>query len=388
MSNASRLSRLNSIRHQLSTDTMAPIPPTLIKLAILDDYQNIAAPHFESLKANFSITVFRDTLLPYNHASTPPEVKQELVDRLKPYTVISSMRERTPFPRDLLKQLPNLKLLLTTGTRNASIDLVAAKGLGIHVTGALGKGRTTSTAAKKKRGPDSTTQHSVALILGIARGIASDDKEVKEGGWQTSLATGLSGKNFSTLGLGRLGGNVGKIMYQSFGMRILAWSSSLTQETADEKAKALGLPVEDEDGKVFKVVSKEELFKEADVLSVHYVLSDRSRGIVGASDLALLKPSALFVNTSRGPLVDEDALLDLLEEGKIRGAAIDVFELEPLPKESRWRSDKWGTEGSSKVLLSPHMGYVDGETMAAWYEEQVEIVERWHSGEELLNVLA
>ena len=171
-------------------------------------------------------------------------------------------------------------------------------------------------------------------------------------------------------------------------MRILAWSSSLTQETADEKAKALGLPVEDEDGKVFKVVSKEELFKEADVLSVHYVLSDRSRGIVGASDLALLKPSALFVNTSRGPLVDEDALLDLLEEGKIRGAAIDVFELEPLPKESRWRSDKWGTEGSSKVLLSPHMGYVDGETMAAWYEEQVEIVERWHSGEELLNVLA
>ncbi|KAE9368229.1 D-isomer-specific 2-hydroxyacid dehydrogenase-like protein [Stipitochalara longipes BDJ] len=365
---------------------MPPIPPTPIKLAILDDYQNIAAPHFESLKPTFSITVFRDTLLPYNHVSTPPEIKQELVERLKPYTIISSMRERTPFPRDLLKQLPNLKLLLTTGVRNASIDLVAAKEFGIHVTGALGKGRT--TAAKKKRGPDSTTQHAVALILGIARGISSDDKEVKEGGWQTSLATGLPGKNFSTLGLGRLGGNVARIMYQSFGMRILAWSSSLTQETADEKAKSLGLPVEDEDGKVFTVVSKEELFKEADVLSVHYVLSDRSRGIVGADDLALLKPSALFVNTSRGPLVDEDALLDVLEKGKIRGAAVDVFEIEPLPKESRWRSEKWGTEGTSKVLLSPHMGYVDGETMAAWFDEQVEIVQRWHSGQELLNVLA
>jgi phosphoglycerate dehydrogenase-like enzyme len=130
------------------------------------------------------------------------------------------------------------------------------------------------------------------------------------------------------------------------------------------------------------------LFKQADVLSVHYVLSDRSRGIVGAEDLALLKPSALFVNTSRGPLVDEAALIDVLEKEKIRGAAIDVFEIEPLPKESRWRSEKWGTEGRSKVLLSPHMGYVEEETLGQWYEEQAEIVERWHKGEELLHVLA
>lgn len=390
MFTASKLSRIHSIQKHITRTaiTMPPIPQTPIKLVILDDYQNIASPHFESLKPTFSITVFRDTLLPYNHPSTPSDVKQQLVDRLKPFTVISSMRERTPFPRDLLKQLPNLKLLLTTGTKNAGIDMVAAKELGIHVTGAPGKGRATSTPAKKKRGPDSTTQHTVALILGIARHIASDDKEVKEGGWQTDLATGLSGKNFSTLGLGRLGGSVARIMYQSFGMRILAWSSSLTQDAADEKAKSLGLPIEDEDGKVFKVVSKEEVFKEADVLSVHYVLSDRSRGIVGASDLALLKPTALFVNTSRGPLVDENALLDVLEKGKIRGAAVDVFEIEPLPADSRWRSDKWGTEGTSKVLLSPHMGYVEWETMGAWYDEQVEISERWHKGEELLNVLA
>jgi lactate dehydrogenase-like 2-hydroxyacid dehydrogenase len=298
------------------------------------------------------------------------------------------MRERTPFPADLLKQLPNLKLMLTTGLRNASIDMAAAKSLGIHVTGAVGKGRSPPAPAAKKRGPDSTTQHSVALILGIARGLASDDTEVKSGGWETGLATGLSGKTFSTLGLGRLGGNVAKIMYQSFGMRILAWSSSLTQDAADEKARSLGLPVEEDGEKVFRVVSKETLFKEADVLSVHYVLSDRSRGIVGADDLALLKPSALFVNTSRGPLVDEDALIDVLEKGKIRGAAVDVFEIEPLPKESRWRTTGWGKEGRSKVLLSPHMGYVEEEVMGMWYEEQVEIVERWYKGEELLNVLA
>jgi lactate dehydrogenase-like 2-hydroxyacid dehydrogenase len=299
------------------------------------------------------------------------------------------MRERTPFPADLLKQLPNLKLLLTTGLRNASIDLQAAKSLGIHLTGALGKGRSDSfKSPAKKRGPDSTTQHTVALILGIARGLASDDAEVKAGGWETDLATGLSGKTFSTLGLGRLGGNVAKIMYQSFGMRIMAWSSSLTQETADEKAKSLGLPVEEDGEKVFQVVSKETLFREADVLSVHYVLSARSRGIVGVEDLALLKPTALFVNTSRGPLVDEDALLDVLEKGKIRGAAIDVFDIEPLPKESKWRTVSWGKEGRGKVLLSPHMGYVEEEAMGNWFDEQVEVVQRWHKGEELLNVLA
>jgi phosphoglycerate dehydrogenase-like enzyme len=176
-------------------------------------------------------------------------------------------------------------------------------------------------------------------------------------------------------------------MYQSFGMRILAWSNSLTQEAADQKAKDLGLPVEDEDGKVFKVVTKEELFKEADVLSVHYVLSDRSRGIVSGPDLALLKSSALFINTSRGPLVTESDLIEVLEKGKIRGAALDVFDLEPLPADSKWRTVKWGEEGRSKVLLSPHMGYVEEETMNNWYEEQVEIVQRWHEGKELLNVI-
>lgn len=344
---------------------MPPIPKGPVKLAILDDYQGIAEKHFSSLSPAFEITVFRDTLPAFNHPSTPDATKQELITRLKPFTVISSMRERTPFPSTLLKALPNLKLLLTTGNRNAGIDMAAAKELGIPVTGAVGDGtgRTTSNSkevkGKKSRGPDSTTQHSIALILGIARGLANDDANVKNGLWETDLATGLSGKTFSTLGLGRLGGNVAKIMYQSFGMRILAWSSSLTQDAADEKAKALGLPVEEDGEKVFRVVGKEELFKEADVLSVHYVLSERSRGIVGKEELALLKKSALFVNTSRGPLVDEDALLKVLEKGSIRGAALDVFEIEPLPKDSKWRTTKWGFDGRSHVLISPHMGYVE-----------------------------
>jgi lactate dehydrogenase-like 2-hydroxyacid dehydrogenase len=268
--------------------------------------------------------------------------------------------------------------------------MAACKELGIKVTGAMGNGRSDSNkvAGKKRKGPDSTTQHAIALILGLARGIAQDDKVVKEGGWETGLATGLSGKNFSTLGLGRLGGNVAKIMHLAFGMRILAWSSSLTQEKADEKAKELGLEVEDGEGeKTFKVVTKEELFREADVLSVHYVLSERSRGIVGKEELGWLKKSALLVNTSRGPLVDEEALQTVLEKGAIRGAALDVFEIEPLPKESAWRSTKWGENGRGRLLLSPHMGYVEEETLGNWYEEQVENVERWHKGEELLHVL-
>ncbi|KAL2060087.1 hypothetical protein VTL71DRAFT_9909 [Oculimacula yallundae] len=370
--------------------TMPPIPKGPIKLAILDDYQGVAGKHFESLKPTFEITSFPSTLPAFNAPSTPQSTKEELINRLKPFTVISSMRERTPFPADLLKSLPNLKLLLTTGGRNAAIDMPAAKALGIPVTGAGEAGRTPSAAVdrKKRRGPDSTTQHCVALILGIARLLASDDANVKNGLWETDLATGLSGKTFCTLGLGKLGGNVAKIMYQSFGMRILAWSESLTQEKADEKAKEQGLPVEDEDGeKVFKAVSKEELFKEADVLSVHYVLSDRSRGIVGEQDLKLMKKKALFVNTSRGPLVDEDALLDVLEKGGVRGAGIDVFNVEPLPLDSKWRTTKWGKDGRSNVLLTPHMGYVAEETINNWYEEQVEIVGRWQNGQDLLNVL-
>ncbi len=363
-----------------------------IRIAVLDDYQNIAIPHFQVLpRPQFEATVFRDTLLPYNHPSTPPEVKSQLVDRLRPFQIICTMRERTPFPKALLQQLPNLKLLTTTSYRNAAIDMDAAKQLGIRVVGAPGKGRSTTSesAPRKFQGPDNTTQHAVTLILGVARNIATNDAVMKTGGWQTNLTTSLAGKTFGSLGLGRLGVNVAKIMHQAFGMKIVAWSSSLTQEGADEKAKSAGLEVTDSDGeKTFKAVSKEEVFTMADVVSVHYVLSERSRGLVGEAELNLMKKQAFLINTSRGPLVQEDALLRVLKEGKIRGAALDVFDLEPLPKDSEWRTTKWGTEGRSHVLLSPHMGYVEEETMNKWYEETVENIERWRAGKELLYALA
>lgn len=369
---------------------MPPIPKQ-IPLAVLDDYHNLSASQFAPVASSFKITSFPDTLPAYNAESTLEATREELVQRLKPFTIISSMRERTPFPAELLKQLPNLKVLLTTGTRNRGIDMDAAKKLGIVVTGAKGSGRSDKPKDKgngsRVKGPDSTTQHTIALILAISRNIAADDANIKNGLWQTALALGLSGKNFSTLGLGRLGGSVAKIMYQSFGMRILCWSENLTQEAADQKAVELGLGDNDEDGRVFKVVSKNELFKEADVLSVHLVLSDRTRGIVNAEDLALMKKGAVLVNTSRGPVVDENALFEVLQKGGIRGAAADVFESEPLEKESKWRSKEWGIEGRGQLLVTPHMGYVEEEVMTNWYAEQVEILERWLKGEELLNIL-
>jgi phosphoglycerate dehydrogenase-like enzyme len=168
-------------------------------------------------------------------------------------------------------------------------------------------------------------------------------------------------------------------------MRIVAWSSNLTQEAADEKAKAAGLPVESNGEKTFKVVSKEELFKSADVVSIHLVLSDRSKGVIAAGDLALMKPTAIFVNTSRGPLVVEEDLIDALEKGQIRTAALDVFNIEPLPLDSKWRTTKWGQEGRSQVLLTPHMGYVEKGTLDAWYQQQVENIKRWEKGEALTS---
>lgn len=377
------------------------LPPTVIatmsgpiKVAVLDDYQGISEPKFKALDpARFEISFFKDTLRPYNHPDTPQETKDKLVARLEPFTVIcmspphhfsqwlrltnsATMRERTPFPSELIARLPNLKLVLTTGNRNRGLDLDAFQARGIPVAGAMGRHGSV--------GSDSTTEHTVALVLAAARNIAQDDLSVKTGGWQTVPTVGLAGKVFGTVGLGRLGTAVAQIMKKAFGMRVVAWSENLTQERADEKAREAGLPVEDGEGnKTFKAVSKEELFRTADVVSVHVVLSDRSRGCIAARDLELMKPTAIFVNTSRGPLVVEKDLLRVLEQGKIRAAALDVFDLEPLPLDSPWRTTKWGQDGRSRVLLTPHMGYVAEETLDAWYDVQVENLLRWEKGEEL-----
>ncbi|TQS31840.1 hypothetical protein Golomagni_07863, partial [Golovinomyces magnicellulatus] len=229
-----------------------------------------------------------------------------------------------------------------------------------------------------------TPEHIIASILAVTRNIAADDASVKSGGWQTQLVTGVAGKTLGLVGLGRLGTAVGKIMNTAFGMKVIAWSSNLTQERADEQAKAAGLEVEDSQGsKIFRVVSKEELFKSADVISVHLVLSDRTRDLITATDLQRMKSSSFFVNTSRGPIVSEKDLLDTLKQGRIRGAALDVYNIEPLPANSEWRNPRWGKDGSSNVLLTPHSAYVEEASINGFYKQQVENVSKWSKGQEM-----
>jgi lactate dehydrogenase-like 2-hydroxyacid dehydrogenase len=402
------MSKLHNYRHipkpfRICTKrTMASTPP--IKLAVLDDYHNIAAQHFAHIDhSKVSIEVFKDTLPAYSHPKTSDTDRRALVDRLAPFSVLCTMRERTALTSDLLGQLPNLKVILATGGKFESWDMQAIKERGIKVCAAPGKGRTDGKGNSsprslplKKGGGHPTTQHVWALILALARNVAADDAVIKgkggEPGWQTQLAVGLPGKTLGLVGLGRIGSHVARVGVLAFGMKIVCWSSNLTQERADQLAEEAGLPatgagMANEDEKTFKVVSKEELFRTADVTSVHYVLSERSKGIVGAKDLAQMKSSGMLVNTSRGPLVDEAALLDTLREGRIRGAALDVFDIEPLPADSPWRSEDWDVDGKSRVLLTPHMGYVEEGTMQTWYEETAENLERLVEGKELLHVI-
>lgn len=335
------------------------------RVAILDDYQNISAAYFQPLASRVSLTYFPDTLDPRD-----PAQRHALVQRLLPYDAIITMRERTPFSAETLAALPNLKLLLTTGTVNRGLDLDACAQRGIPVAG-------TTT---RPQGVNSTVQHTWALIMGLARHVARDDAAVKRGEWQGStLAVSLSGKTLALLGLGKLGSQVGKIAVLAFGMKVIAWSANLTQEKADQQAQAQGLPA----GSFEAAPSKTEFFQRADVLSIHNVLSERSRGIVGAADLGAMKRTAMVVNTSRGPLVDEKALLEVLNTGRIRGAALDVFDAEPLPADSPWRTTAWGSDGRSEVLLTPHMGYGDEEMLHGWYREMAENLARWLDGQEL-----
>ena len=379
---------------------MAPI-----KLAVLDDYHNIALKHFSHLPSTqVEIAAFNDTLPSYTHPKTTDVERKALVERLRPFSVLSTMRERTPFPGELLRQLPNLKVIFATGGKFESWDLATMKELGITVCAAPGNGRTDGKGSGqsprslpvKQGGGHPTTQHVWALILALARNVAADDAVVKgrrgPKAWQTGLAIGLQGKTLGLVGLGRIGSHVARVGVLAFGMRIVCWSANLTQEKADQLAEEAGLPVTGggmiaDAEKTFKVVSKEEVFASADVVSLHYVLSERSKGIVSTQELAWMKPTGLLVNTSRGPLVDEAALLDTLRHGRIGGAALDVFDIEPLPADSPWRNEDWDEKGKSRVLLTPHMGYVEEGTLNIWYEETAENLERLVQGKELLNVV-
>ena len=299
------------------------------RVAVLDDFQSAAArfSDWSVVPEPVDVVEFADHL----------DDEDALVDRLTPFEVVVAMRERTPFPRSLLERLPNLRLLVTTGRRNASIDVAAATECGITVCG------TESHPA----GPVELTW---ALILAVARSVPREDASVRAGGWQETVGTDLAGATLGVLGLGRLGERVARIG-QAFDMDVVAWSQNLTAERAAE----VGV----------RRVGKDELFAAADVLTVHLVLSDRTRGLVGRDELARMKASAILVNTSRGPIVDEAALLEALRGSRIAGAGLDVFDTEPLGPDHPLR-------GAPRTVLTPHLGYVTEKTYEIFFREAVE----------------
>jgi phosphoglycerate dehydrogenase-like enzyme len=305
-----------------------------MKIAILDDYQNVALrmADWSALAGKAEITVFND------HLADPVAI----VERLAPFDVICVMRERTPLPREILERLPKLKLIASTGPRNASIDMAAAKELGIAVT-ATGYRST------------STIELTWALILASVRPVIRENEAVRDGRWQTSIGEELSGKILGVLGLGNIGTPVARIGL-AFGMKIIAWSQNMTPE----KAAAAGATL----------VSKDELFRQADIVTIHLILSGRTRGLVGAAELALMKPTSRLINTSRGPIVDEASLVKALRSHALAGAAIDVFDQEPLPSQHPFRT-------MDNVLATPHIGYVTENLYRTFYGDAVTSITAW-----------
>ena len=308
---------------------------TNIRLAILDDYQDAAkdfAPWQTLQDRGVQVTTFREPF-----ASTA-----DAISALQGFGIIVAMRERTPFPREVLTELPDLKLLVTTGMANAAIDLDAADEKGIVVCGTSGS----ATAA-----PEQTW----ALLLAFARDLSEQENALRAGGWQTSVGFELAGKTLGILGLGKIGQRIAAYG-QAFGMDVIAWSPNLQDSTAAE----FGV----------RRVTKEQLFAQADVVTLHVRLSKRSEGVVGAEELRLLGPNGVLVNTARGPLVDQDALIDALKNGWIRGAALDVYDVEPLPAHHPLLD-------APNTLLAPHLGYVTAESYTKFYGEAFEDVVAW-----------
>lgn len=306
-----------------------------MKIAILDDYQEVALGFGDWASLGAEIEVFTE---PFVDAT-------DVVARLREFDVVVAMRERTRFPAEVLDRLPALKLLVSTGHRNAAIDVAAARRNGVVV---CSTGYIAAPAA----------EHTWALILAAARNVPEESRNMRDGGWQTTVGTVLHGKTLGLLGLGRLGAGAAKIG-QAFGMETIAWSQNLTKEKADPHGVT--------------AVSKDELFARADVLSVHLVLSDRSRGLVGAPELAAMKPTAILVNTSRGPIVDEVALVDALRRKEIAVAALDVYDVEPLPSQHPLRT-------LDNVVLTPHIGYVTREAYEIFYRDAVEDIAAFQAG--------
>jgi phosphoglycerate dehydrogenase-like enzyme len=307
----------------------------LNRIAILDDYQGVALSLADWGSLGVKVDVFRDTLKDLD----------ALAARLAPYDCIVLMRERTPFPRALIERLPNLRLLITTAGRNLSVDSDALRERGITFCG-------TGGAVAQ------TAELTWGLILAVTRDIPAQDRSLREGRWQTALGEGLEGRTLGIIGLGKQGQRVAKVAL-AFGMRVVAWSQNLTDETA----KAAGA----------ERLSKEELLRQSDVVTLHLVLSERSRHTIGAAELALMKPGAFLVNTSRGPLVDAAALETALREKRIAGAGLDVFDDEPLPAGA-------SIAALPNTVLTPHLGYVTRGNLTTFYQGAVEDIAAYMAG--------
>jgi D-3-phosphoglycerate dehydrogenase len=309
-----------------------------LRCAILDDYQSVALA-----SADWARLADRVEFVSFSEPFGSPE---HTIAALQDFEIVCAMRERTAFPRQVLGALPKLKLLVSSGARNAAIDLEAATDRGIVVCGTASLG--TSTAAL-----------TIGLMLELTRHIAAENARMHAGEpWQATVGEELDGKTLGIVGLGKLGRQVARIG-QALGMSVIAWSSNLTQEAC--AAAGVGY------------AGKDELFASADILSVHVVLSSRSRGLIGAADIARMKPSAYLINTARAPIVDEDALYEALRDRRIAGAGLDVFTVEPLPVDDRFRA-------LPNVVLTPHLGYVTRENYAVMYGGMVEAIEGWLAG--------
>jgi phosphoglycerate dehydrogenase-like enzyme len=304
------------------------------RIAVLDDYQNTAleSADWSVLGDRADIAVFPDHLAD----------REAVIGRLLPFDVICVMRERSPLPRNIIERLPNLKLIASTGARNASIDVAAAHDHGIAVV---------HTGYRS----DPAIEFTWALILASTRHIVTESNSVRSGGWQQTVGADLRGKTLGVLGLGRIGSEVARIG-RAFGMNVIAWSQNMTPQAAEAAGAIL--------------VSKNELFEQADILTIHVVLSSRTRGLIGAAELARMKPTARLINTSRGPIVEEQALIGVLKNKQIAGAAIDVFDVEPLPPDHPFRA-------LDNVLATPHIAYVSQGLYETFHEDTVSNIRKW-----------
>jgi phosphoglycerate dehydrogenase-like enzyme len=306
-------------------------------VTILDDYQSVALEmaDWEAVRQRFELEVRHEHIADAD----------ALVAALARSEVIVAMRERTPFPRSILTRLPALRLLITTGMVNHSFDLAAARELGVTVCGTGGAG-------------NAMPELTIGMIIALLRSFAAEDAAVRAGGWQHTVGVGLAGRTLGVVGLGRLGIPVARLA-QALGMEVVAWSPNLTAERAAEHGA--------------RALSKRELFATADVITIHMPLSERSRGLIGADDLALMRPTAYLINTSRGPIVDEGALVDALRERRIAGAGLDVYDVEPLPVDHVLRA-------LPNTLLLPHIGYVIEDSYRVMYADAVEDILAWADG--------